>query len=113
MIENYNFGNIIIDGKVYSSDIIIFGDKVQDDWWRKKGHELGIADIEKAIDEFNPTIIVIGSGKFGLMKLLPETESFLQSRQIRFIVQKTGQACETYNSLLGSERALGAFHLTC
>lgn len=113
MIENYNFGNIVINGKTYRSDIIIFGDIVQDTWWRKKGHELCVADIEQAIDEFNPTVIIVGTGKFGAMKILPETEAFLQSRQIRLIAQKTEQACKIYNNLLDSEKVVGAFHLTC
>jgi hypothetical protein len=113
MIEQYTFGKIVINGKTYHSDIIIFGDTVRDDWWRRKGHELCVADIEKAIEEFRPTVMVVGTGKFGLMKVLPETDSFLQSRQMRLIANKTEKAWETYNSLLNSEKVLGAFHLTC
>ncbi len=113
MIDNYNFGNIVINGKTYRSDVIIFGDMVWDNWWRKSGHELCIVDIEQAINEFNPTVVVVGTGKFGVMKILPETEAFLQSRQIRLIAQKTSQACETYNSLFNSDKVLAAFHLTC
>lgn len=113
MIEEYTFGKIVIKGKAFSNDIIIFGDTVQDNWWRNKGHELCVSDIEQAIDKFNPTVIVVGTGKFGMMKVLPETESFLQARHIQLITQKTGQACETYNRMEDSERILGAFHLTC
>ncbi|UCE05963.1 MAG: Mth938-like domain-containing protein [bacterium] len=113
MIEEYTFGKIVINGKAYNSDLIIFDDTVRDNWWRKKGHELCVVDIEQAIDKFNPTVVVVGTGKLGIMKVLPETETFLQSRQIRLIVQKTEQACKTYNKLLDSEKVLGACHLTC
>lgn len=113
MIEDYHFGKITIINIVYIHDVIVFENTIIDNWWRKKGHELCVADIQQVIDEFNPTVIVVGTGKFGLMKVLPETESFLQSRQIRLIAQKTGEACETYNRLAGSENILGAFHLTC
>ena len=113
MIEEWVFGKIVVDGQVYNSDVIIFEEKVESDWWRNKGHELCVTDIKVAIEAFNPTVIVVGTGKFGMMKILPETDTFLQSRQIRLIAQKTGQAWKTFNDLLNSEKVLGAFHLTC
>jgi len=113
MIEDYQFGKIIINGKSYSSDVIIFGDTVWDKWWRNQGHELCNLDNKQAIDEFDPAVLVVGTGKFGLMKVLPETVSFLDSRSIRLIAQKTGKAWKTFNSLAHSEKVLGAFHLTC
>jgi len=33
MIESYKFGEIIINGKKYSSDLIIFEDYIYDSWW--------------------------------------------------------------------------------
>lgn len=41
-IENYNFGEIKIDGKTYTSDVIIYKDKVEDSWWRKEGHNFSL-----------------------------------------------------------------------
>jgi len=113
MIDEYQFGKIVIKGNVYTSDIIIFGDTIRDKWWRNKGHELCVSDIQQAIDEFDPAIVVVGTGKFGILKILSETESFLQSRQVRLVGKKTEQACKIYNDLLGSDKVLGAFHLTC
>lgn len=113
MIEHYSFGTMVINGTRYNSDVILFGDTVDDNWWRNAGHELCVADIEQAIEKFNPTVVIVGTGKLGLMKVLPETETYLQSRQIRLVVQKTGQAWKTYNKFSGSDKVLGAFHLTC
>jgi len=113
MIEQYGFGKIIIKGKTYKSDIIIFGDIVQENWWRNKGHELCVSDIQTTIKKFNPTVLVVGTGKFGMVKILPETISYLESLQIQLITQKTQQACKTYNQILNSELTMGAFHLTC
>jgi hypothetical protein len=45
--------------------------------------------------------------------ILPETDTFFHSHQIRLIAQKTGQAWKTFNELSNSEKVLGAFHLTC
>jgi len=113
MIEKYGFGKIVIDGKTYNHDVIIFGDTVIPNWWRKKGHELCVTDLESAIERFQPKIIVVGTGKFGLMRVLPEMMSYLQSLQIQLIVEKTQQACEIYNQFSKKEKPLGAFHLTC
>ena len=113
MIESYRFGKMIISGNSLASDVIIFGETVKANWWRQKGHELSIPDISDAIDEFKPQVIVVGTGKFGMMKVLPETQRFLDSLQIQLIVEKTGQAWQTFNRFAGSEKVLGAFHLTC
>ena len=113
MIDSYSFGKIIINGDEFSSDVLIFKNFIKHNWWRKKGHELCIEDIKKAVEEFNPTIAIVGTGKFGLMKILPETEEYLRSTNTKLIVQKTNIAFTTYNDLFRSEKVLGAFHLTC
>ena len=113
MIESYSFGKMIISGNSFTCDVIIFGETVKANWWRQKGHELCISDISGAIEEFNPQVIVIGTGNFGMIKILPETQSFLDSLQIQLIVEKTGQAWQTFNRISGSKQVLGAFHLTC
>ncbi|MDZ7332973.1 MAG: Mth938-like domain-containing protein [candidate division KSB1 bacterium] len=113
MIEQYRFGLIVINGTQYHHDVIVFRDQVIHDWWRASGHELCIADIQRSVDQFQPEIVVVGTGKFGLMKVLPETEKWLNSRQIELIAQKTPQACQTFDKLLESRSVMGAFHLTC
>jgi hypothetical protein len=47
MIENYSFGQMLINGKKYNSDLIIFKDYIYDSWWRKEGHNLCIDDIKE------------------------------------------------------------------
>ncbi|OQX85640.1 hypothetical protein B6D60_07510 [candidate division KSB1 bacterium 4484_87] len=113
MIENYSFGKIVIDGVSYRSDVIVTPQEVISNWWRRKGHELCIADICKVVEEYQPEILVVGTGKFGLMKILPETEDFLQERNVRLIVLKTGDAWKRFNSESAQAQVVGAFHLTC
>lgn len=36
MINSYDFGRIVVDGKAYTSDVIIFPDRVNSYWWRKE-----------------------------------------------------------------------------
>jgi len=48
-IDQYAFGKIVIDGKTYTSDVIIYPEKVDASWWRKEGHRLQPADLEKIV----------------------------------------------------------------
>lgn len=112
IIDSYRFGQIIINGKEYSSDVIIFPDRVQDNWRRNKGHELSLQDITGVITE-NPDVLVVGTGDYGLMKVLPEVQHEAEARNIQLIVQPTGEAYDIYNQLRHSQRVISALHLTC
>lgn len=57
MINAYESGRIVIDGKEYTSDVIIFPNRVDHSWWRKEGHNLCIEDIESVIKE-EPDIVI-------------------------------------------------------
>jgi hypothetical protein len=111
-IDSYHFGQIVINGRKYTSDVIIFPDRVQGDWWRDESHELALKDIADIIDE-NPEIVLIGTGSSGLMKVLPEVASAIEARHIQLIVQSTAEACEIYNQLSQTQRVAAALHLTC
>jgi hypothetical protein len=112
MIDSYEFGAIVIDGKRYSSDVIIYPDRVKDDWWRKGGHELGIDDLEDVV-EHKPDMIVVGMGDPGLMRVLPEAKQYIKSQEIKLMVQSTREACRTYNQLSSSQKVIALLHLTC
>ncbi len=111
-IDSYNFGQIVINGRKYTSDVIIFPDRVQGDWWRNDSHELTLKDISGIMNE-SPEILLVGTGAPGLMRVLPEVEREAEARDIQLIVQPTGEACETYNQLSQAQRVVAALHLTC
>ncbi len=112
MIDSYEFGKIVINGKEYTHDVIIYPNRIDDKWWRKVGHELCIDDIKDVINE-KPEVLLIGTGYNGYMKILPETKEFLESNGIKLIIEKTSKACEIYNQLFKSKRLIAALHLTC
>ena len=103
---------MIINGMEYSSDVIIFPDRLQNNWWRSKGHELSLADITGVITE-NPDVLVVGTGASGLMKVLPEVQSEAEAHGIKLIIQPTSVACEVYNQLCRSQEVVAALHLPC
>ena len=112
MIDLYDFGEVFIDGKRYTSDVIIYPDRVNDSWWRKQGHQLCVDDLEDVL-ESRPDTIVVGTGNPGLMVVLPETEKQINSKGIKLIVQPTKEACKTYNKLSPSQKVIALLHLTC
>jgi len=123
LIESYEFGAIIINGKKYTSDVIVFPERVIDGWWRKEGHRLCVEDLEEILKhEPKPEVLVVGIGYYGLVKGSPEVENTLKSHGIELVAQPTREACQTFNKLLkrnllvskSSRKVIvGAFHLTC
>jgi len=111
-IDSYQFGLIVVNGKRYSSDVIIFPDRVRDDWWRKRGHQLCLEDIAGVMTE-NPEVLVVGTGASGLVKILPEVKQSLDAQGIKLIAEPTSEACNTYNQLCHSQKVIAALHLTC
>lgn len=113
MIDSYDFGHIVIDGKRYTTDVIIFPERVMDGWWRKEGHRLHLEDLRSSVQE-KPEVLVVGTGYSGLMKVPSEVREYLESRGIELIVQNTKEACITFNRLIQSRRKIvAALHLTC
>ncbi|HEY93174.1 MAG TPA: hypothetical protein G4O17_05465 [Dehalococcoidia bacterium] len=111
-IDSYQFGLIVVNGKRYYSDVIIFPDRVRDSWWRKSVHRLCLDDIAEVIAE-SPEVLVVGTGSSGLVKVLPEVKQSLDAQGIRLIAEPTSEACNIYNKLCHSQRVVAALHLTC
>jgi hypothetical protein len=111
-IESYDFGSITIDGRTYTRDLKIIGDRVVPNWWRKEGHNLLPDDIEDIL-EARPEILVVGMGHDGLMRVSAQVEKSLSEAGIRLIAKPTRGAVAEFNSLRGSSGVAFAAHLTC
>jgi len=112
-IDAYSFGSMKINGKVYQKDLVLFPDRVIENWWRASGHSLTIEDLKEVVD-YKPEILVIGLGAMGVMNIPEDTKESLKKHDIALTGQKTGEAVDTYNKYMGEgKRVVGAFHLTC
>lgn len=112
-IEDYQFGNIRIDGDTYDSDVIVGPDRVRDHWWRKEGHRLDIEDLDEVIAA-RPQVVVLGTGYYGRMKVPETTRRFLEEQGIQVREAETGQAVKLFNELQQQyARVVAALHLTC
>ncbi len=112
-IEDYRFGNIVIQGKAYNSDVKIIDGVVKPNWWRKEGHRLYPEDIADILESGCKTLIV-GTGAYGVMKVDPSVKQACSERGIKLEAYKTAEAVKRFNELIAKgEKVAGAFHLTC
>ena len=112
-IDAYSFGQIKINGNPYSSDLIIYPDRVDHAWWRTEGHRLQEEDLSEIV-KARPDILVIGTGFFGVMSVPETTIEFLKANAIDTKVERTGKAVDVFNALQArSKRVIAALHLTC
>ena len=113
MIESYDFGEIVIDGKKYTSDLIIYPHRVDTSWWRKTSHQLGPDDLPGEILKENPDVVLVGTGYNGYMKVLPETKKLIESKGIKLLIEDTKKAYHTFNELSRKQKVIALLHLTC
>ena len=112
-IDSYQFGKIVIDGVEYSSDCIILGNSVQANWWRKRGHLLSAEDLQPVITA-KPSLLIVGCGASGLMKIPNETRHVLLEEEIQLEAVDTARAVERFNELSKTGvNIAAALHLTC
>jgi len=112
-IDKYNFGSITINGKEYTKDVIVFPDNIFCPWWREEGHSLSLRDLKKVI-ELSPSLLIVGTGAHGIMKVPEETLEKLKKKNINVILAKTGEAVELYNEKHKEEKnIIACLHLTC
>jgi hypothetical protein len=112
MIDSYEFGEIIVDGKSYTSDVIIYPDRVDDKWWRKDGHKLSVDDV-KDIMNAKPELLIVGTGYSGFLEIASRTKHVLETNGVQLLVANTKKACQKYNELSKTKRVVAALHLTC
>ena len=120
MIEEYKFGSINIDGKVYQHDIGINWAGQVFDWPRVESHIIDVEDIIDALEQ-GPETIVIGTGEQGMAQVTARAKKEIEARGIELIIDKTEQATKTFNIRKDEsieeecvqEKVIGFFHLTC
>ena len=112
MIEEFKFGFFRIQGREYYDDIKIVNGRVKQ-WGDRKRHTLKVSNL-KDILESKPELIIIGSGASGLLEVPHEVMEALQQQNIKAVIQKTQQACDSFNSAIAENKKVAAiFHGTC
>ena len=102
----------MVDGKTFTSDVIIYPGRVDPSWWRKEGHALHPSDIQGVLDA-KPDVLIVGTGYSGVMVVPEKTMRLVRSKGIEILVEKTEKAVGLYNSLQKDKTVIAALHLTC
>ena len=113
IIGAYQFGRINVDGRAYTSDVIVTPERVVDTWWRKEGHKLAVVDLADVVAA-KPDIVVVGTGYLGRMTVSEEARRYLEAQGISVRAARTRQAVQDFNQLQDQQtRVVAALHLTC
>lgn len=113
-IDSYKFGRIVIDGKEYSKDLIIFPNRVNENWFRKEGHKLCLEDISEIFKNKGENFtLIIGTGYNGLMQVPEEVINEIKARGVYVVIKTTNEAVKIFNEKVGKEKVIAALHLTC
>ncbi|UCF29797.1 MAG: hypothetical protein JSV26_06775 [bacterium] len=112
-IEKFSFGIIRIDGRDYGSDVLLLPPVVKDTWWRREGHTVLTDDLVDVL-VYRPTVLVVGKGASGHMRVPDSTIREVESTGTRVESYLTEEACRRFNELVEKgEKVAGAMHLTC
>jgi hypothetical protein len=112
-VSYYSFGEIKIENDHYRKDVLVFSKGTHSEWWRNESHTLCTDDIKKVL-EMRPSVLVLGTGTFGMVQVMPEAAELLSKAGIKLIYDTTDKAIAVYNELVDKgENVAGAFHLTC
>lgn len=115
-IEEYSFGSITIDGKVYTKDLwIINGNiKKRDKSIAKNkfgtSHKISRKELKRVITPKTRRVI-IGTGDSGLVSLTDKAVKFLEEKGINLEICKTGELKDREEEISGKDS--GIIHLTC
>jgi hypothetical protein len=110
-IDHYEFGQIVVDGRQETRDLIILPDRVVRNWWRHDGHALVLDDLVEVLDEL-PGHLVVGTGADGRLRPDPDTIRQLQERGVTVETLPTSHAVRRFGEL-DPARTAAALHLTC
>lgn len=111
-IDSYSFGRIVVEGATYTSDLIIYPERVEANWCRREGHLLQLEDLQGII-EYKPQTIVVGTGAYALMRVATQTRDDIGALRIELVCKPTEEACRIYNEISSSDRVVACLHLTC
>ena len=112
-IERVSFGSLVLDGRTYASDLLIYPDgRVEEGWRRDRGHRLAMEDLAGLLGA-GPEVIVAGTGVHGRMQPEPDLKARLSERGIRFLAAPNERAMDLFNEWSKKGRVAGCFHLTC
>ena len=106
LIQGYEPGRVVIDGRTYSEGLIVSPRRLVTGWGPAAAEDL-VAEHLGALIELAPQVIVLGTGTRQVFPAPAVTRAAL-ARGIGVEIMDTGAACRTYNILMGEGRKVVA-----
>ncbi len=116
-INETEFGSITIDDETYPHDVLIrLSGKIKK---RKKklskmhygtSHIVSLDEAEFIYEE-GSTLLIVGTGQGGNLRLSPEAAEFFVRKGCEVVAEPTPRAIDIFNEKKGHKTAL--FHVTC
>ncbi len=112
-IDSFDYGEIIVDGKSYYSDVII--------WWDgsvehvAKKHTVTPDELVKMLSGRgrDAEIIVIGRGETGTLRIAEEVEEIAERKRIKVYIHTTPKAVELFNAFAATgKKVVALLHTT-
>jgi len=117
MIDSVKFGEIVVEGKRYTHDIVIYPSgkierRKKELSKRKHGtsHKFDPDELKEYLKE-DFDVLIVGTGIYGALKLLPEAKELVKDKEV--IEKPTPEAIKLFNELRKEKKVLGVFHITC
>ena len=111
VIDGTSFGEIVINGRTYFSDMTVYWDGRLA--VRGKEHVLEMGEFMKVLKS-GPDIVVLGAGQTGVVNIAREVVEWAKNKGMHIYRESTPKAVEMFNAFAGSGRkVVGIFHVTC
>jgi hypothetical protein len=110
-IDAVKFGELVINGKVYYSDMIVFWDgKVR---FRKKSHVFDMKEF-RSLMRRKPDSMVVGTGLAGIVGVPDDVRKAAAASGVKLFIDVSANAVEIFNGLVKTGRkAVAVIHTTC
>lgn len=112
MIECNKAGKVLIDGQEYRTDVIVYPERVDNNWRMKERHNLKLGDLQGVLD-YKPEVLVIGKGKIDLVNVSAAVQLALEEQGIEVFTSSTDKAIKKYNEVSKQKKAVAVLHLSC
>lgn len=101
-IQSFSKGKVVVNGKTYTSSLIISPDRVLEKWNPQDVTSITDSDLLQLLD-CNPSIILLGTGERSVILPAKQLTSLLD-RQFHIECMNTAAAIRTYTVLISEGR---------
>jgi hypothetical protein len=116
-VDSFQFGSIVIDGKKYGHDVLLFPDGVvrerKGGFWKFGSHAIKKTEIEELV-KAKPEVLIVGTGTNGRARVDSEAEASAKEANIELLVAPSSEAINRLNQLVdGGKHIAALIHITC